>query len=482
MESGGQGGPRPRAAESPWRRARPAAFALFVLVTGLLALLHEPWRDEAQSWLLARDADPWTLMSYLAGHEATPVLWHLVNMPFAQADFPYATQRIVNAAFVILAAWLVLWRAPLPPWARLGVVFSAYLLFEFNAVARSYGLGAMLLFLALALDGARARRPVLYGAVLGLLANTHVFGLLFAFALGLVWLGALRAGPRGAILAGMALAVAAGLFAVWQVLPPGDNLRSAGIAPPRTPEAARAVRMAGLALSPDFWKLAPLPPGSAAALAGLAALWGALLWPIRGAPRALAFFALAAAGLAYIAIFERRIDARHAAHLMLALIAALWLGGAAIWRGRAAMDRLARATLAGVLALSALSGAREVQADLRHAYSPGRGMAEFIRREGLAARPIVADRAPNGSAVLPYLPDTRLWYPALQVWGTYIVWRGGLSEEPAAAELLAEIAALDLSGALILTERRLEGPGLRLLHVERSRGGRLFLYAAGPAP
>ena len=449
-------------------------------------MVHEPWRDEAQSWLLARDADPWTLLSYLAGHEATPVLWHLINMPFAQADFPFVTQRLINAVFVIAAAWLVLWRAPVPPWVRLGVVFSGYLIFEYNAVARSYALGAMLLFLALALDAARARRPVLYGAVLGLLANTHVFGLLLAFGLGLGWLRDLRRGNRAAILAGMAVALAAGLLAVWQILPPDDNLRSVtaggGVVPPQGPNWPRALYAAGLALAPDFWKAQPFGATSPAGLAGVAGIWLILLWRIRAVPRGAVLVLVMATGMIYLALFERRIDARHATHLMLAYTGALWLGGATIWRGRLAMEILHRTVLAGVLGLSSMSGLYDVYRDVGNAYAPGRGMALYIREAGLTDRTIVADRAPQGSAVLPYLPGTRLYYPALDEFGTYIIWRGGLSEEPTGQALRAEIAALGLSRPLVLTERRLDDGGLRLLHRERSLGGSLFLYAPVPAP
>ncbi len=415
--------PRP---DRLWGPVRRAAFAIFVLVTGLLLVVHEPWRDKAQSWLLARDADPWTLLGYLAGHEATPVLWHFINMPFAQADFPFVTQRLINAVFVIAAAWLVLWRAPFPPWLQLGVVFSGYLIFEYNAVARSYGLGAMLLFLALALDPERSRRPVLYGTVLGLLANSHVFGLFLAFGLGLAWLGDLRQANRGAILTGMAVATAAGLLTIWQILPPDDNLRSgAGVGPPQTADWPRALYAAGLGLAADFWKTQPFGPHSLPALAGVAGLWLVLLWRIRRAPRGAVLFLVMAAGLIYLAAFERRIDYRHASHLMLAFTGALWLGGAAIWRGRSAMEILNRTVLAGVLALSSMSGLYDVYRDVGNAYAPGRGMARYIREAGLADRTIVADRAPPGSAVLPYLPGTRLYYPALHGFGTYIVWRGG---------------------------------------------------------
>ena len=42
-------------------------------------LHHEPWRDEAQAWLLARDLGPVELLHQLP-MEGTPGLWHFLLM------------------------------------------------------------------------------------------------------------------------------------------------------------------------------------------------------------------------------------------------------------------------------------------------------------------------------------------------------------------------------------------------------------------
>ena len=48
---------------------------LYALLSAFTAYRHEPWADEAQSWLLARDAGLIQLWTKLLHYEGTPGLW-----------------------------------------------------------------------------------------------------------------------------------------------------------------------------------------------------------------------------------------------------------------------------------------------------------------------------------------------------------------------------------------------------------------------
>ena len=57
-----------------------AAFAALGIV---LVLHHEPWRDEADVWLMARDA-PLKDLFLRAGYVGSPSLWYYLLVPFAK--------------------------------------------------------------------------------------------------------------------------------------------------------------------------------------------------------------------------------------------------------------------------------------------------------------------------------------------------------------------------------------------------------------
>ncbi|MCE9581429.1 MAG: hypothetical protein K8T20_02815, partial [Planctomycetes bacterium] len=48
-------------------------FAVYAVVTLAMIPFHEPWRDEAQSWLIARDLGPGGIVHQM-GYEGTPAL------------------------------------------------------------------------------------------------------------------------------------------------------------------------------------------------------------------------------------------------------------------------------------------------------------------------------------------------------------------------------------------------------------------------
>lgn len=56
---------------------------IYSIATLTVILFHESWRDEAQSWLIARDLgiiDIFKQMKY----EGHPALWYLILVPFAK--------------------------------------------------------------------------------------------------------------------------------------------------------------------------------------------------------------------------------------------------------------------------------------------------------------------------------------------------------------------------------------------------------------
>jgi hypothetical protein len=209
------------------RERLPAALTLAVFAALVIAsgVHHEPWFDEAQAWLIARDNNPWTLLTSGVRYEGTPALWHLILWVVQRLGLPYGELWLVSGALAVGGAALVVYKSPFPLWMRIGLIFSYFFAFQYAVVARSYALDLVLLPALAALFEQRTARPLLYAGLLALLANTnaHSFVLSSVLALELLWTLRERVLARDALaLLAIGLYGSAALAAIAQAWPPQD--------------------------------------------------------------------------------------------------------------------------------------------------------------------------------------------------------------------------------------------------------------------
>ncbi len=159
--------------------------AFYILLSIILITHHEPWRDEAQNWLIARDAPNLSALLQQSPIEKTPMLWPLILYPFAKLGFPYYTQAILHHLFALAAVFLFLCYAPFSKPIKILFPLGYYLLYEYNVIAKNYALSVFLLFLLAHFYPQRHRSPYRYFLCLFFLANTHVI----AFMISAILLG-----------------------------------------------------------------------------------------------------------------------------------------------------------------------------------------------------------------------------------------------------------------------------------------------------
>jgi hypothetical protein len=208
---------------STWRAFALTLFTVWLLVVGIR---HEPWFDESQAWLLARDNGFWQLLAHRVRYEGTPGLWHVVLWLAIRAGLPFQWFFTIPMAFSVAGAAVIVWRAPFPAWLSIAFLASYFFGYQYAVIARSYCLDLLLFPLAAMLFARRVDRPLAYALVVGLIANANTHGFLVGAMLGLelAWQCArhrtLRR-PDNAV----ALAICGGLclfalFCAWQ---PSDN-------------------------------------------------------------------------------------------------------------------------------------------------------------------------------------------------------------------------------------------------------------------
>src|SRR5665647_2555941 len=154
----------------------------YAIITFLILLRHEPWRDEAQAWLISRDLSISDIIKQMK-YEGHPALWSLILAPFAKLNLPYITINIVSWLLTCCAAWLLLAFAPFKRIIKICILSGSAFIYLYPIIARSYALIPLLIFAIAVIFPKQRERPVLYGILIALLANTHVIMLGFTGAL-----------------------------------------------------------------------------------------------------------------------------------------------------------------------------------------------------------------------------------------------------------------------------------------------------------
>lgn len=307
-------------------------FALLYAV-GLcwVAASHEPWRDEANWFLLAREAPLFSSVFWgeqLVRFSGSGWLWYGgVVAPLARLGFPVELQSVVSAAFVGAALGVFLLGSGLPRWFSATVFLTAHVVaYDWAIVARGYSLSLLLTGCALA---ARRSHPRAWWVSVGLLCNTSAYGMVLGVAFAVSRWVEMRShrshetDPR-AEQAGRWVALVLVVLGVSTLIPHPDFVRVG-----HDPGIGRVPALLHGAFFPFGRGVAYDVLG--AGLAGLAVA-AAAVGPNRR--QALAFIAVALGGFAAIVTFVHGGMPRHHGFVLLTFVAAAAIAGSGrLWRG-----------------------------------------------------------------------------------------------------------------------------------------------------
>ena len=167
---------------------RPAIlFSLLFFILGLLGISHhEMWRDELQTWLIARDSTSLFALMENMSTEEHPALWYII-VYFIEAltGNPFFMQLftlLIGTAIV----FLIFKYAPFNTLQKVLFSFSYFILFEYTIISRGYGIGILLILIYCILYAQRHKYYVQLSVVLFLLANTTIYGTIISANLGLL--------------------------------------------------------------------------------------------------------------------------------------------------------------------------------------------------------------------------------------------------------------------------------------------------------
>lgn len=164
------------------------AFIVFIALSVVMFIFHEPWYDEIQAWMVASDASIGEMIWHLPHFEGHPPFWTLILALFAKTGVPMEIGlRIPTLLFSGAAAFLVIFKAPFHKWIRCLIPFSYFLFYQYTVICRPYSLMFLGFVLAALFYKERNKKPVRYLVALYLLCLSSAYGIMFAGVLCLIW-------------------------------------------------------------------------------------------------------------------------------------------------------------------------------------------------------------------------------------------------------------------------------------------------------
>lgn len=162
-------------------------FTLLFFLLGFLGIYHhEMWRDELQTWLIARDSTSLFSLLENMSTEEHPALWYVTVYIIEALTGNVFYMQLFTLLVSTATVFLVLKYAPFNTLQKVLFSFSYFILFEYTMISRGYGIGILLIIIYCILYAQRYKHPILISVVLFLLANTTIYGTILAANLGLI--------------------------------------------------------------------------------------------------------------------------------------------------------------------------------------------------------------------------------------------------------------------------------------------------------
>lgn len=399
-------------------------FGLYAVLNLALLFTHEPWCDEAQVWLLARDVPVWKLPAQMT-FDGNPCLWHLLMVPFAKLGIPYFVQIILSYLMVMAAAFLFVYRSDFPYGVKALLLCSPFLMYYYAVIAGSYCLIPLFLFLLADWFPTRKEKPVRYMIVTALLMQTHTIMFATSLLITLCYLAETVAdrmakrddtGYVKKVLCAF-LPVASGVFFFWQLLNGGDErwLRV------KTADPYHTVRKMLEKYGESVEKLCGLLPAIGFAFLGMGILFLIVLLVRKGNAAKYTVAAVTAGTVVYQLWFYAMVYGCSLQRFMtmgLVIIWGMWIMRAQdAGRGKYHPGEAVFCLFAVLVLLHTVS---DMRADLDGPFSNGREAAEYIRRNLEPDAVYVVDAQAECSSIYPYFDKgTFVYAPTGQAY-TYV--------------------------------------------------------------
>jgi hypothetical protein len=424
---------------------------IYLALNITLLLRHEPWRDEAQAWLLVRDVKDFTTLFHMMGYEGHPFLWHLLLWLPARLGLSFFTIKLINLGIITSSLVIFLYASPFKKRFKIPVVFGYYFFFEYGIIARSYSLSALLILILAAIYPYRLKKPIVFSLLIVLFANTSVYCFFISGFLLIIFLRDLKKERQlvnGKNLASTFIMLIGFGIVMLQVMPPADlspllkkwhlffHLK-------KYLDSIYLLMIATFFQVPfpqlGFWN-SQLLYNETFKFSGIIILISTSIALPKRVP--LLIYLMSAAIILIIHLFKYNLTTHHFGQLFFMFIFCLWISryygnkiefltklnhkvrnfSINLFKFKISVLNL---ILLSVLTLNIVASGIAFYFDYRYDFSPGKSIAEYLKRQKYIREDILIAFHPSSVAasVLPYLNKTdRFYYLEYEDFGTYMIW------------------------------------------------------------
>lgn len=400
---------------------------LYSAIQIVLLVHHEPWEDEAHTWLVARDLNIFSIFRQMA-YDGTPALWYMLLVPFAKTGLPYISEFILHLIIAIAAVAVFILYAPFSRLTKVLFIFSYYMSYEYSIIARSYCLSILLLFLIAALYSKRFEYSLWYAFLIFLLFNTNVHSFFIASSLTILFAWeSYRNKARSSIKKiSMFIMVMGGLLSFLQLLPRPDSIDYGVLTGYEYLAPFVAITNAFFPWHAPFFTQVEQ---RLIVISMAISIFFTIILSLYKKPAVLFILLLSFFGLFYIFAFKYSGASRHHGFILIMFLFALWVSryyhDSQENFSEASNKNLLRISILMInlcLALSLVYSLKIQYQEYNYIFSGAKEMADFIKRNNLDNNTIVAYPSPQTSALLPYLPGEKFWYAGIEEYGTFVAY------------------------------------------------------------
>jgi len=412
------------------------------------------WRDELQAWLISRDSESLLDIFKNLKYEGHPGLWHLVLYLLNKIS---TNPEIMQIAHVLIASLFILILIKWSPFTflqKILLIFSYFLFFEYNLLARNYGIGVLLIFIFCSYFPFRHKKPIITSLILFLLSHTSIFGIIFVISFIFVILfedlifkkfkdNKEKFSKKHLI--GLSIAVLGILTSLIQIIPPIDSGFATGWKFYIDLESFKVVGnvfiKSYIPIPPfdlNFWNKSLFITNNSLEDANLFILISIsliilffiiiIILHLSTKPSALVFFLLNTFLLVLFFVIKYQGASRHHGFLFITLIVSLWIYESSFQKQFFFFKRFLKIFSKNfvqnffvlILFLHVIASIIPFYIDYRNSFSGAKETAEFLKKNKLNNYNLIGFEDYAAQAVAGYLQNKRIYYIRGERFGTFL--------------------------------------------------------------
>ncbi len=389
--------------------------SIYFICSLIILICHESWRDEAQSWLIARDLGIVEIIQQMS-YEGHFFLWYIILIPFAKLGFPYFTIKIVSWAIVSTSAWLIIKKSPFKWWVNLLIIFSYPMLYLYPAIARSYCFIPLAITLIAITYKDRKTKPIRYILSIVLLANSHVIMLGLVGMLLLTFY--LEQKPNRKIIISFVVVCILLIISMVPILQSlGTNTEVNGNKLTISIEHIKGILM-------QFYNIIKSMLGTSNLFFVMVTFIYILIcaiYELRCKPKNFIIIFTSILYQFWIYEYIYYASEQRANSIFMIILLFAW-----IQREENKENYIERVIISKmmiiILAINCIFGIKYSIEDIKYAYSSAKQTAQYISENISKENILISRHMPLSEAIIPYLDEYKIWNPQIRDYFTYVTW------------------------------------------------------------